>query len=97
MRYPTIDASRLKVWNLPKYRGSQALANSSRSTFFWESGSEWCYHRHETQITVRARKSRYGFMGPILYDEKNMYLAAKTEMTLATCFLNKKFGTYIRA
>jgi hypothetical protein len=42
------------------------------------------------QTGVRVRKSRHGFMGPILYDEKNMYLAVKTGMTLAVLFPERK-------
>jgi hypothetical protein len=42
------------------------------------------------QTGVRVRKSRYGFMGPILYDERNIYLAVKTGMTLAALFPENK-------
>jgi hypothetical protein len=42
------------------------------------------------QSGVRVRKSRYRFMGPILYNEKNVYLAAKTGMTLDALFPERK-------
>lgn len=38
------------------------------------------------QAGVRVRKSRFGFLGAILYNEKNVYLAAKTAMALGRQF-----------
>ena len=59
-----------------------------RATFMLDSG-EPCV-LSVAQTGVRVRKSRYGFMGPILYDEKNVYLAAKTGMTLDALFPERK-------
>jgi hypothetical protein len=42
------------------------------------------------QAGVRARKSRTGFFGAILYNEKNVYLAAKTGMAL-----DQQFPTHL--
>jgi hypothetical protein len=38
------------------------------------------------QVSVRVKKSRLGFMGPILYEEKNLYKAAQTAMALDYLF-----------
>jgi hypothetical protein len=45
---------------------------------------------------VRVRKSRFGWLGPILYDERNVYLAAKTGMALDELFPNKLVPVTIR-
>ena len=58
------------------------------ATFMLDSG-EVCV-LSVARTGVRVRKSRYGFMGPILYDEKNAYPAAKTGMTLAVLFPEQK-------
>jgi hypothetical protein len=42
------------------------------------------------QTGVRVKKSRFGFLGAILYNEKNVYLAAKTGMALAAIFPERK-------
>jgi hypothetical protein len=42
------------------------------------------------QAGVLVRKSRFGFFGAILYNEKNVYLAAKTGMAL-----DQQFPTYL--
>jgi hypothetical protein len=49
------------------------------ATFMLDSGEPCVLSVARTG--VRVRKSRYGFMGPILYDEKNAYLASKTGIT----------------
>jgi hypothetical protein len=38
------------------------------------------------QTGVRVRKSRHGWFGAILYEERNVYLAAKTGMALDQLF-----------
>ena len=38
------------------------------------------------QTGVRVRKTRFGFLGSILFDEKNVYLAARTAMGLHELF-----------
>jgi hypothetical protein len=35
---------------------------------------------------VRVKRSRFGFLGPTLYDEKNVYLAAKAAIALDALF-----------
>jgi hypothetical protein len=58
------------------------------ATFMLDSG-EPCV-LSIAQTGVRVRKSRRGFMGPILYDEKNVYRAAQTGMALASIFPERK-------
>src|ERR1700693_5245660 len=59
-----------------------------RATFMLDSGER--RRLSVAQTGVRVRKSRYRFMGPILYDQKNVYLAAKTGMTLDALFPDRK-------
>jgi hypothetical protein len=54
------------------------------ATFMLDSG-EPCL-LSVAQTGVRVRKSRHGFMGPILYNEKSVYLAAKTGIALDALF-----------
>jgi hypothetical protein len=42
------------------------------------------------QTGVRVKKSRLGFLGAILYHEKNAYQAAKTGMALDSLFPEQK-------
>jgi hypothetical protein len=42
------------------------------------------------QTGVRVRKSRYGFMGPILFDERSVYRAVQTGMALDASFSERK-------
>jgi hypothetical protein len=58
------------------------------ATFMLDSG-EPCL-LSVAQTGVRVRKSRHGFMGPILYNEKNVYLAAKTGIALDALFPERK-------
>ena len=58
------------------------------ATFMLDSG-EPCV-LSVAQTGVRVRKSRYGFMGPILYDERNVYRAAQTGIALDSIFPERK-------
>jgi hypothetical protein len=57
---PFVWGSQHRAGKLTKSRGGQALEDSSKSPLFWESGSGWCYHRHETQITGGRSRSEIG-------------------------------------
>ena len=58
------------------------------ATFMLDSG-EPC-RLSVAQTGVRVRKSRRGFMGPILYDERSVYRAAQTGMALDAIFPERK-------
>jgi hypothetical protein len=59
------------------------------ATFMLDSG-EPCV-LSVAQTGVRVRQSRRGFMGPILYDERDVYRAVQTGMTLDSLFPERKF------
>jgi hypothetical protein len=48
------------------------------------------------QSGVRVIKSRLGWLGPILYDEKNVYLAAQTGLALQELFPEKRVPVTFR-
>jgi hypothetical protein len=58
------------------------------ATFMLDSG-EPCV-LSVAQTGVRVRQSRRGFMGPILYDERDVYRAVQTGMTLDSLFPERK-------
>ena len=73
---------------------SKTRANADTSPLERDDGPR-CHHaagqrrtvRHLGCATgVRVKKSRFGFFGPILYNEKNVYLAAQTGIALTEQF-----------
>jgi hypothetical protein len=48
------------------------------------------------QTGVRVKKSRFGFLGPTLFEERDVYQAARTGMALAELFPDFKLPVTIK-